>query len=146
MCNFQICGSLYTNLTLAIKNCLKALGKSQVEKNWKLSVTIISVQNRRDDYNCGLFAIAFTTDVLKELSPVDTWFDVSLMRSHRNREFNPLSANPKKRPNTLKQFVNKLPANCLSVLSNFVNLALIGLMSSRKPQNAFGQQKPQAKR
>ena len=40
---------------------------------------------------------------------------------------NPLSANPTKWPNTLKQFVGKLPTNCLSVFGYFVNLALKGL-------------------
>ena len=40
---------------------------------------------------------------------------------------NPLSANPTKWPNTLKQFVGKLPTNCLSVFGHFVNLALKGL-------------------
>ena len=39
-------------------------------------------------------------------------------------DFNPLSANPTKWPNTLKQFVGKLPTNCLSVFDNFVRLAL----------------------
>ena len=38
--------------------------------------------------------------------------------------FNPLSANPTKRPNTLKQFVGKLPTNCLSVFGHFLNLTL----------------------
>ena len=38
--------------------------------------------------------------------------------------FNPLSAKPKKLPNTLKQFVGKLPTNCLSVFDHFVGLAL----------------------
>ena len=33
---------------------------------------------------------------------------------------NPLSANPTKWPNTLKQFVYKLPTNCLSVFEDFV--------------------------
>ena len=41
--------------------------------------------------------------------------------------FNPLSANPTKWPNTLKQFVRKLPTNCLSVFDHFVNSALKGL-------------------
>ena len=40
---------------------------------------------------------------------------------------NPLSANPTKWPNTLKQFVGKLPTNCLSVFGHFVDLALKGL-------------------
>ena len=44
--------------------------------------------------------------------------------------FNPLSANPTKWPNTLKQFVGKLPTNCLSVFGHFVNLALKGLKES----------------
>ena len=37
---------------------------------------------------------------------------------------NPLSANPTKWSNTLKQFVGKLPTNCLSVFDHFVKLAL----------------------
>ena len=40
---------------------------------------------------------------------------------------NPLSANPTKWSNTLKQFVGKLPTNCLSVSNHFVGLALKGL-------------------
>ena len=39
--------------------------------------------------------------------------------------FNPLSANPTKRSNTFKQFVQ---TNCLSVLDQFVGLALKGLI------------------
>ena len=34
--------------------------------------------------------------------------------------FNPLSANPIKWSNTLKEFVGNLPANCLSVFDHFV--------------------------
>ena len=40
---------------------------------------------------------------------------------------NPLSANPTKWSNTLKQFVGKLPMNCLRVFDHFVGLALKGL-------------------
>ena len=40
---------------------------------------------------------------------------------------NPLSANPRKWPNTLKQFVGELSTNCLSVFDHFVKLALKGL-------------------
>ena len=42
---------------------------------------------------------------------------------------NPLSANPTKRPNTLKQFAGKLLTNCLSVFDHFVKLALKGLIT-----------------
>ena len=42
--------------------------------------------------------------------------------------FNPLSANPTKWSNTLKQFGGNLPTNCLSVVDHFVKLALKGLM------------------
>ena len=41
----------------------------------------------------------------------------------------PLSANPTKWSNTLKQFVRNLPTNCLSVFDHFMNLALKGLKS-----------------
>ena len=40
---------------------------------------------------------------------------------------NPLSANPTKWSKTLKQYVSKLPTNCLSVFDHFVELALNGL-------------------
>ena len=42
----------------------------------------------------------------------------------------PLSANPTKWSNTLKQFVGNLPTNCLSVFDHFVGLALKGLIQS----------------
>ena len=42
--------------------------------------------------------------------------------------FNPLSANPTKWSNTLKQFVGKLAMNCLSRFDHFVKLALKGLI------------------
>ena len=38
--------------------------------------------------------------------------------------FNPLSANPTKSSNTLKQFVDNLLTICLSVFDHFVGLAL----------------------
>ena len=40
---------------------------------------------------------------------------------------NPLSVSPTKWSNTLKQFVGKLPTNCLSVFDHFLKLALKGL-------------------
>ena len=41
---------------------------------------------------------------------------------------NPLSANPEKWSNTLKQIVGNLPTICLSVFDHFINLALKGLI------------------
>ena len=42
-------------------------------------------------------------------------------------KINPLCANPTKWSNTLKQFVGKLPTNCLRVSDHFVILVLEGL-------------------
>ena len=50
-----------------------------------------------------------------------------LQEMHEQIYFNPLNANPTKRSNTLKKFVNNLPTNCLSVFGSFVGLALKGL-------------------
>ena len=47
---------------------------------------------------------------------------------------NPLSASPTKWSNTLKQFVGKMPANCLSVFDHFVWLTLKGLRELFKSQ------------
>ena len=46
-----------------------------------------------------------------------------------NLWFDALSANPTKWSDTLKQFVGKLPTNCLSVFDHFVRLVLKGLTS-----------------
>ena len=45
---------------------------------------------------------------------------------------NPLSANPRKWSNTLKQFVGHLPTNYLSVIDHFVKLAQKGLICLSK--------------
>ena len=45
---------------------------------------------------------------------------------------NHFSTNPTKWSNTLKQFVGKLPTNCLSVFDHFVKLALKVLTMIRK--------------
>ena len=51
---------------------------------------------------------------------------------------NPLSANPTKWSNKFKQFVGKLPTNCLSVFDHFVGLALKGLnYQSNQPKTNF---------
>ena len=42
--------------------------------------------------------------------------------------FNPLSGNPTKSSDILKQFVGNLPTNCLSVSDHFVGLALKGFI------------------
>ena len=51
-------------------------------------------------------------------------------------DINPLSANPTKWSNTLKQFVGKLPTNCLSVFDHFVQFALKGFILVTMTLNA----------
>ena len=51
-----------------------------------------------------------------------------------DQHLNPLSTNPTKWPNTLKQFVGKLPTNFFSVFDHFVISALKGL---RQKENTY---------
>ena len=53
-------------------------------------------------------------------------FAIDKSNNSNIRGINPLSANITKRSNTLKQFVTKLPTNCLSVFDHFVGLVLKG--------------------
>ena len=48
-----------------------------------------------------------------------------------------IDANPTKWSNTLKQFVGKLPTNCLSFFVNFAGLALKGLTQKLATQTAI---------
>ena len=57
----------------------------------------------------------------------DQWHE--MFQSRKSQEnINPLSANPEKWSNTLKQIVANLPMICLSVFDHFMNLALTGLI------------------
>ena len=56
-------------------------------------------------------------------------------------KFNPLSANPTKWSNPAKQFVGKLPTNCLSVFDHFVKLALKGLTSLKNVHPLYGRKR-----
>ena len=51
-------------------------------------------------------------------------------KNYNTQHVNPLSANPEKWSNTLKQIVDKLPTICLSVFDHFMNSALKGLRLS----------------
>ena len=55
----------------------------------------------------------------------DTFYAV--IRWVLNNDLNLLSVNPTKWSSTLKQFVDNLPTNYLSVLDHFVKLVLKGL-------------------
>ena len=58
----------------------------------------------------------------------NTWkLSNSFFFQNKRLHFNPLSTNFTKWSNTLKQFVGKLPTNCLGVFDHFVESALRGL-------------------
>ena len=50
-----------------------------------------------------------------------------IFKCYSDKIFNPLSVNPTKWSNTIKQFASILPTNCLIVFDHFVGLALKGL-------------------
>ena len=78
----QVCDSLYEMLGSVTKRCLKAFYKSLLDKDGKLSVTMILVQKQKDSSSCGLFAITFATNILEEISPAESEFNVTSMRKH----------------------------------------------------------------
>ena len=56
-----------------------------------------------------------------------TWYKIVSKHGPNSNYFNPLSASFTKWSNTLEQFVDKLPTNCLSVFDHFVGLGRKGL-------------------
>ena len=115
-----------------------------IQKSWvtlnKFIVTRFTnmeLCNRSWEKDTGPSHISFTinlgvrsawTDIfrsaLREIS--QTWNN-DLKQWLETLHFNPLSANPIKRSNTLKPFVGKLPTNCFNVFNHFVGLDLKGL-------------------
>ena len=63
--------------------------------------------------------------------------DVSRSLPSLLNHVNPLSANATEWPNTLKQFVDKLPTNCLIVFDHFAGLVLKGLITHSMPLVSF---------
>ena len=81
----QLCDSLHTNISSVTKS-VKAIYKSLIDKDRKLTITIEPVRSQKGGYNCELFAIAFASDILQEISvlisPTESCFDISRMREH----------------------------------------------------------------
>ena len=69
----------------------------------------------------------FTSDLIFFFSAL-TEKDSSIPKENSYEDLNPLSANPTKWSNTLKQFAGNLLTNCFSVFDNFVKLLLKGLI------------------
>ena len=61
---------------------------------------------------------------LRNIFDFNHLFFQALFKIRINNKVNPLSANIPKWSNTPKQFVRKLPTNCLSLFDHFVGLAL----------------------
>ena len=59
-------------------------------------------------------------------------FKIKIRRKEVKITLNPLSTNPTKWPNTLKQLVRNLLTNCFSEFDHFVGLALKGLTLKSK--------------
>ena len=78
----QVCDILYETLDSVTKRCLKALYKSLLDKDGKFPVTMIPVQKQKDSSVCGLFAVAFATNILEVVSPAQSEFNVTSMRKH----------------------------------------------------------------
>ena len=78
----QVCDSLWETLRSVTKRCLKALYKSLLVKDGKLSVTMIPVLKQKDSSSCGLFATGFATNILEGISPAESEFNVTSMRKH----------------------------------------------------------------
>ena len=71
------------------------------------------VQLKMQSCSSGSFKIIEANVVRTICSPLSRQF-IELAKNQYT-DLNPLSANPTKSPNTLKQFVGKLTTNCLSV-------------------------------
>ena len=72
--------------------------------------------------------IVYTFSNSKDKKPKRLLYPNIIKQLKNNMEIiNPLSTNPIKWSNTLKQFVSILPTNCLSVFEHFLKLAFKGL-------------------
>ena len=96
---------------------------SFTRSSWKVCMII-------DKSSSGISAMIFVNSIAMFISPrVNEWTKTLNVKLYDwTLSLNPLSASFTKWSSTLKQFVDKLPTNCLGVFDNFVGLTLKGLM------------------
>ena len=97
----QVCDSLYQKLGSVTKRCLKVIYKPIIDKDGKLSVTMIPVLKQKYSSSCRLFAIGFATDILDRISPAESELNVTSMRKHlleflEKQQLSPFPQNPKR--------------------------------------------------
>ena len=87
-------------------------GVSAAGKNVREKISVVKIYKKN-------------SEIGNSLKPLQKWVLSRMSKScFHLLSLNPLSANPTKWSNTLKQFVGNLPTNCLSVFDHFVGLAL----------------------
>ena len=59
--------------------CIYALYK---DPDGLITADLMNVQRQTDAINCGLYAIAYAVDILSGRNPVNSMFDVKLLRTH----------------------------------------------------------------
>ena len=105
----------------------------QNRERYQIEEAIEEIESQENSKNkLGLRKINSSNDIL---SPAKT----------SQGGFNPLSANPTKWLNTLKQFVVHWPTNCLSVFDHFVGSALKGLTKQYTKRGVSSQEVPLTK-
>ena len=80
----QVCDNLNSTLTRTSRKLIQSLYKNVGQKNdsGNVRVTFLPVQKQPDGHHCGLFAVAFTAEILAGKSPIEAVFDVAQMRNH----------------------------------------------------------------
>ena len=96
------------------------------ELNFKIKVTI-NISSQKFQKKKVTKKYQLRTQISKQASNNNN----TSKKQNKGDTLNPLSANPTKWSNTLKQFVGNLPTNCLSVFDHFLGLALKGLIMCR---------------
>ena len=63
-----------------IKRYIRSLYSFAIQPDGQLPVTNVSKQE--DSFNCGLYAIAYVTNIMAGLLPVSSKYEVDKMRQH----------------------------------------------------------------
>ena len=78
----QICNSLNSTFTQTLKKSIQVLYRNFSRDNANVMVTFLPAQKQQDGHNCGLFSVAFATEVLDSKSLIDTVFHVPQLHDH----------------------------------------------------------------
>ena len=78
----QIFDSSRRKLNAVIRRSIQCTYALFKNRDGCITANLMNVQRQTDSFNCGVFAVAYAADIIFGINPVNSIYDVKLLRAH----------------------------------------------------------------